>query len=339
MHTHLRLTTAVIFVAAVFLYLTPRVVAASVAFPSDVIESPKVNQADVPADFKKIFGRDATAGEVKYWQIRLKDKPYELEFLAAMAYWAAKGESPSIEDSKFTVTLSGTGKDIFAGQTRRHTITVTHTNPVAQQGYLDIKVDAAKVVPTPPLPNTQHTYINGVHRFRHKYFLQPNETLTVNLIVTAPNNPTYTFDAILRGRGTVEEHITKVYSVIPETLKNPNFGERQIPAIFAHVFGRTPTALELTAWRTRLTKTHRLETIQGAMEVAKKAGTTLPIGFDVNTITRMTRQNLLTVFISVYGRDPSPSEKLYWASRITAKSTIASFTNTLAYHKANNITH
>ncbi len=331
--------TLLITAAVIFLWPAVPVLAQSVAYPVDVIESPAVNKADVVTHFKNIFGRDPSAGEVKYWQIRLKDKPNELEFLAAMGYWAAQGESPSIDDSKFTVTLSGTGKDIFAGQTRRHTITVTHTNPVAQQGYLDIKIDAKIIDPTPPLPNTQQTYVNGVHRLRHKYYLEPNETLTVDVIVTAPNKPTYTFDAILRGRGKVEGHVTKVYSVIPETLKNPTFAQRQIPVMFARVFGRTPTKTELAAWRTRLTKTHRLETIQGAMEVARGEGSTLPAGYVLGSSSPMAVENLNTVFRSVYGHDPSVSEWHYWAGRITAKATVASFTDTLKYHFQNSITH
>lgn len=263
---HSIFTTVFCATVALFLWLTPVVQAQSTAFPSDVIESPAVKKADIPKHFKSIFGREPTAGELKYWQTRLTDKPTEYYFLGALSYWAAKGESPSIEDAKFTLTLSGTGHDVFEGQTRRHTVTLSHTNPIAQSGYLDIKTNTEDVNPTSPLPNTQRTYSGGVTRLRHHYTLAPNTTLSVNFITTAPAPPTLTFEALLPGRGIQREHVTKIYKALPDELVGTTYHERVIPLIFARVFGRTPTAKELTYWRSRLTKNKRLETIQGAME-------------------------------------------------------------------------
>lgn len=324
--------------ASFFLIAAPAAHAESTAFPTDVIESPLVKKADVAQHFKNIFGRSPTGGELMYWHTRLVDKPTELEFLPAMGYWAAQGTSPSIDDNKFVVTLSGTGRDIFAGQTRRHTVTITHTNPVAQSGYLDIKINVPGVKPTPPFPNVQRTLVDGITRLRHRYVLAPAETLSVDMIITAPNKPNYTFEAILRGRGMTEQHVTKIYSVVPETLANPTYQQRQIPLIFARVYGRTPTKAELAYWRGRLTKTHRLETIQGAMEVMRNEGKTTP-GLVLGAVSQVAPVEINSLFRAMYGRSPTVSEWHYWVQRLADKPNRTEFTGALAYHKLNNLSH
>lgn len=307
--------------------------------PDDVIESPAVKKADIPQHFKNTFGRDGTAGEVKYWQTRLKDKPTEFYFLGAMAYWAGKGESPSVENTKFSLALSGTGTDVFAGQTRRHTIALSHTNPIAQSGYLDIKTNAINIQPTAPLPNTQRTEVNGITRLRHHYTLAPDTTLSVNFISTAPSPPILNFEAILPGRGLRKQHITKVYAAVPAELAGTTYHERQIPLIFARVFGRTPKEKELTYWRSFLRNTKRLDAIQGKMEVSKLAGKTMPgtvLGARTDSVAV---PEINSLFRSVYNRNPSTTEWHYWAERIQDKPDRAAYLGALGYHYARGIQH
>lgn len=332
------LAVGLVSLAAAFLFLSPVAQAQSTAYPTDVIESPRVKKADIPTHFQSVFSREPTAGELKYWQTRLKDKPTEYYFLGALSYWAAKGLSPSVEDAKFTLTLSGTGTDVFEGQTRRHTVTLMHTNPIAQSGYLDIKTNTADVKPTVPLPNTQRTYVGGITRLRHRYHLAPDATLSVNFITTAPKPPKLTFEALLPGRGLNRQHVTKVYKALPDNLKGTTYHERQVPLIFARVFGRTPTAKELTYWRSRLKKTKRLETIQGAMEVHKLSGTTSP-GTVLGITSLVAVREINSLFRSVYGRTPTFSEWHYWAGRLSDKPGRAEYMGAIGYHHARTIVH
>jgi hypothetical protein len=334
-----RLSLSVIALLAIFLCLTPAASAEFTALPDDVIESPDVVKADIPAHFKNIFGRSATAGEVKYWESRLRDKPRELEFLAAMRHWSEQGESPTIEDSKFTLTLSGTGRDIFVGETRRHTVTLSHTNPVAQSGYVDLKVDLKNVKPTAPLPNVQQTYKDGITRLRHTYTLEPEEELKVDLVVTVANQPTYTFEAIVHDRGISKQHVTKIYGRIPETLKTPNYHQRQVPRIFARVFDRTPSKQEMSEWRKQLNKTQRLDKIEGAMIAAKRQGTTLPTGAVLGATTGVAVETITNLFETVYNRMPTDSEWSYWVARAADKADYPSFFGAVQYHSMNRLNH
>lgn len=336
--TSLRSFITVCTLVTVFLCSSAPVRAESTTYPTDVIESPKVNKADIPEHFKAAFGREPTAGELKYWETRLADKPTEYYFLGALAYWAAQGTSPSIEDSKFTLTLSGTGHDMFAGQTRRHSVKVLHTNPIAQSGYLDIKVNAQDIAPTAPLPNTQRTYTGGFTRLRHHYELSPDESLNVNFIVTAPSVSNLTFEALLPGRGISKKQTTKVYAAIPENLENPTYAQRQIPLIFARAFGRTPTSTELTYWRGRLTSTKRLEVIQGGMEVYKLSGATGP-GTVLGAMSPVAIVEINGLFRSVYGRNPTSSEWHYWAGRLRDKPERAAYVGAISYHHAHSLAH
>ena len=313
--------------------------AQSTAFPDDVIESPDVDKTEVGQHFKNIFGRSPSAGELKYWETRLKDKPRELEFLAAMAHWAEQGESPTIENSKFTLTLSGTGRDVFVGETRRHTVTLSHTNPVKMNGYLDLKVNLRNVKPTPPLPNVQQTYVDGVTRLRHHYHLEPDEELTVDLVMTVPDQPSVTFEAIVHGRGVSKQHVTKVYSRVPETLKRPTYHQRQIALMFARIYDRTPSKHELQEWRKLLQQTLRLNKIEAAMVEAKQAGTTLPTGSVLGITSGINLASLNTLFRTAYKREPSGSEWQYWASRTADKPDYPSFFGALQYHQQNHLTH
>ena len=125
--------------------------------------------------------------------------------------------------------------DVLEEKRRGHTVTLTHTNPIARSGYLDIKTNATSVNPTAPLPNTQRTEVNGITRLRHHYTLAPEAVLSVNFISTAPAPPTLNFEAILPGRGIQKKHVTKVYEAVPEELRGTTYQERQIPLIFSHI--------------------------------------------------------------------------------------------------------
>lgn len=330
-----RLAAGTCALTAVFLWAHP-VEAQSTALPTDVIESSKVKKADIPQHFRHHFNREPTGGELKYWESRLKDKPTEYYFLGAMGYWAAKKSSPTLQNSNFTLTLSGTGRDVIQGQTRRHTVTLTHTNPIAQSGYLDLKTNGSNITPTPPLPNTQRTLVGGLTRLRHRYTLPPNTELSVNFIVTAPAPPTLTFEAILPGRGLSRQHLTTVYKALPANLAGKTYQEREIPLVFARVFGRTPTAKELTHWRSRLKKTKRLETIQGAMEVHQKQGTTMP-GVVLGAQSPVNIIAINSLFRSAFGRTPTSREWHYWAGRLADKADYPAYFGAMEYHHAHNI--
>lgn len=332
-HCLARVTCAL---TAIFL-LTHHVEAQSTALPTDVIESPKVKKADIPQHFRRHFNREPTSGELKYWESRLKEKPTEIYFLGAMGYWAAKKSSPTLQNSNFTLTLSGTGHDVIQGQTRRHTVTLKHTNPIAQSGYLDLKTNGSNVTPTTPLPNTQRTIVGGLTRLRHRYTLPPNTELSVNFIVTAPAPPTLTFAAILPGRGLSRQHHTTVYKALPASLAGKTYQEREIPLIFARVFGRTPTAKELTHWRSRLKKTKRLETLQGAMEVHQKKGTTMP-GVVRGAQSAVNIKDTNRLFRSVFGRPPTSREWHYWAGRLVDKADYPAYLGAMEYHKVHHVT-
>lgn len=96
----------------------------------------------------------------------------------------------------------------------------------------------------------------------------------------------------------------------------------QVPAAFKTVYGRVPTASEVTYWQKRvdLKEKTTYDALVGAMGYQKKLavpvsvtpGELPKVGDDKTSLTKV----VLPLFISVYGNNPTEPEKAWWRKRI-----------------------
>lgn len=116
----------------------------------------------------------------------------------------------------------------------------------------------------------------------------------------------------------------------------------RVPEAFLLVFGRTPTATEKTYWTARVTlgekKTY--EALRDAMYYQKdKAKSTAATGAKTTTAKPDDKQTMikevLPLFITIFGNDPTNTEKAWWRKRISCGEikTMKALTSSMNFHK------
>lgn len=130
------------------------------------------------------------------------------------------------------------------------------------------------------------------------------------------------------------------------------FNNYQVPSIVSEEFKKTyqrpPTFKESKYWKNRArTDKQTLDALQNTMSywysrqqalLAATRNRLVPVGGRVSGATYLIPR-INTIFRSVYGHNPTPSENRYWLSRISSKPTEQAMRGAMAFHKANNISH
>lgn len=119
----------------------------------------------------------------------------------------------------------------------------------------------------------------------------------------------------------------------------------RVDAIFTSVYGRKPTPAEHTLWKSRVVKGEKKteKELRGAMQYQKdnagKAKTT-PSTKKVSTTDKQTLiKEVLPLFISIYGNNPTEAEKAWWRKRISCDElkSLDQITASMKLHKAKKV--
>lgn len=107
--------------------------------------------------------------------------------------------------------------------------------------------------------------------------------------------------------------------------------------LFREVFGRAPTAAELTYWEGRRTDKPVESELRGAMGFAKSAGTATS-GAGKETSAQLASR-VPQLFQDVFGRAPNDKEKRYWTDRVLCKdlTTEKALLGALSFHKSKGV--
>src|SRR3989344_3872995 len=97
----------------------------------------------------------------------------------------------------------------------------------------------------------------------------------------------------------------------------------RIPEAFLAVYGRQPTASELSYGQGRVDRKEKTtyEALAGAMGYQQSAAATIPVVSGALPLAADDKTSMIKVvlplFISIYGSDPSAAEKAWWRKRIS----------------------
>lgn len=127
-----------------------------------------------------------------------------------------------------------------------------------------------------------------------------------------------------------------IKDIAPATIFVPLVVEKA----FAETFGRTPTDIESAYWKNRFREDKDgLYKIRRTMEWHKANGSYGPTIAATASTVSLTK-NINALFRTVYdGRNPTPSENLYWLSRVKDKPSEPAMIGAMTYHKAHGIQH
>jgi|GEM_PF-2505318 hypothetical protein len=128
--------------------------------------------------------------------------------------------------------------------------------------------------------------------------------------------------------------------------------DSRVNEAFRSVFSRNPTGAENIYWLGRVVRKEKntYEALRGAMYFHKAQGNSMgsgkptassSTGTSTATVTNKSQliKDTLLIFIDIYGKDPSNSEKAWWRKRISCneiKSETA-LRNSMRYHKGKNV--
>lgn len=105
----------------------------------------------------------------------------------------------------------------------------------------------------------------------------------------------------------------------------------QAPQAFVSVYGRQGTAAEISYWKGRVAKGEKTtyQALVGAMSYQKSKGSTAD---DKQVLIK----DVLTIFIGIYGNNPTDAEKAWWRKRISCNEikTRAALIASMNFHKA-----
>ncbi len=111
-----------------------------------------------------------------------------------------------------------------------------------------------------------------------------------------------------------------------------------VSAQFRGVFGRAPTADELSYWEARRTDKPTEDDLRGAMYYVKGIGKT--VGDPVARTPKELAAYVPRAFREVFGKEPNDKEKTYWTDRVLCADipTYQGLVAGLSFHKAKDLT-
>lgn len=121
----------------------------------------------------------------------------------------------------------------------------------------------------------------------------------------------------------------------PPPVRETNYSVTSTQDIFIEVFGRWPSRSESEYWERRRADKPSDEGIKGAMQYYLSRH---PESAQSNRI-KVSSSDIESLFIRVWGRKPTASEKQYWTSRIADKPTKEDMMGAMQYHFTLGINH
>lgn len=114
----------------------------------------------------------------------------------------------------------------------------------------------------------------------------------------------------------------------------------QVPQAFTKVYGRAPTASEKTYWNGRVTSKEKktYNELVGAMYYAKAHPTTTSTAKKTDDKATMIK-SVLPLFIQIYAKNPTESEKAWWRKRISCNEikTTKDLVSSMNFHKSKGV--
>lgn len=115
----------------------------------------------------------------------------------------------------------------------------------------------------------------------------------------------------------------------------------RIDEAFLNVFGRNPTTQEHAYWLSRVQQGEKRTFIelQGGMFYHKARGQTASATSKKQDNQQRMVKDVLVLFVEIFGRNPSNSEKAWWRKRITCGelTNFTNLTNSMRFHKAKGV--